>query len=458
MDQIIRFLKEKGFVFPSSEIYGGYAGVYDFGPLGTELMKNIKDFWWKENISKKENYFGIDSGIFKDPKVWIASGHVDGFADPMSECKKCNTRVRVDKELLKLDIFADDKMEEEELKRLWEENKAKVKCLKCGSSDFSEAKKFNLLVKSNLGNFTEQKDNDVYLPGEACQGIYLNYKNVVDTMFPKLPFGIGQIGKAFRNEISPRNFLFRTREFEQADTQFFVYPKENQKHYEKIKEERMAWYLSLGLSEENLKFTQHKHLVFYADDAWDIEYNYPTYGFDEMEGLHDRTDYDLTQHQKFSKTDLSFNHINQEGKSEKVIPYIIETSAGLGRIFLAVISEAYQKEVLENGEEREVLKLKPFLAPVKIAFLPLVKKDGLSEKAHELFVKFQDKYECAFANTGTVGKRYRKQDQIGTPFCVTVDYDTMKDESVTVRNRDNLEQERVKIEDLEEYFEKKFSN
>jgi len=450
MEEIVAFAKEKGFVFQSSEIYGGLAGAYDFGPLGVELLNNIKKSWWKANVQKKPNYYGLDSAMFKDPRVWDASGHTSGFSDPMAECKKCNTRIRVDKELEKLGISADEKMSEEEINKLFDENRDKIKCHKCGSSDFSEAKAFNLLVKSNLGDFTSKESTPVYLPGEACQGIYLNYKNIVDSMHPKIPFGVAQIGKAFRNEISPRNFLFRTREFEQADTQFFVKPNENKEAFERIKRERWQWYLDLGLSKDNLKWSQHENLVFYASDAWDIEYNFPTYGFDEIEGIHDRTNYDLTQHTKFSGIDLSFND-----NGEKFIPWILETSMGLGRVFLAVLSEAYDKEVIGGGEERKVLRLKIELAPVKIAILPLMKKDGLRENAFEIFEKLSEKYNCTFADTASVGKRYRKQDEIGTPFCLTYDYDSKEDDSVTVRKRDSMAQERIKIKDLEQYFANK---
>lgn len=450
MNDIIRFSKEAGFVYQSSEIYGGLAGVYDFGPMGVELLNNIKAFWWRENVRKKKDYYGLDSGMFKHPKVWDASGHTSGFSDPMAECKKCNTRIRVDKELEKIGVSADEKMSEEEINKLFSENSDKIKCSKCGSLDFTEAKAFNLLVKSNLGDFTSKQSEPVYLPGEACQGIYLNFKNVVDSIHPKIPFGLAQINKAFRNEISPRNFLFRTREFEQADTQFFVKPEENKNAYEKIKKDRWQWYLDLGLSEENLKWSQHENLVFYASDAWDIEYNFPDYGFDEIEGIHDRTDYDLTQHTKFSGVDLSYND-----NGDKFIPWILETSMGLGRVFLALLSEAYDKETLEDGSERTVLRFKPELAPVKIAVLPLMKKDGLAEKASEVFEIVASDYNTIYDETGKIGKRYRRQDEIGTPHCITVDYDTLEDNTITIRQRDSMEQERIKIKDLEEYFRSK---
>ena len=444
MDEIISFAKRKGFVFPGSEIYGGVAGLYDFGPLGVELLNNIKQLWWKSNVHDKENYYGLDSAMFKDPRVWEASGHTKSFSDPMAECKSCNTRIRVDKELEKLGVQADEKMSEEEINKLFAEHKAEIKCPKCGGSDFSEAKAFNLLVQSNLGDFTGTGENPSYLPGEACQGIYLNFKNVVDSMHPKIPFGIAQIGKAFRNEISPRNFLFRTREFEQADTQYFVRPNESADDYERIKQERFDWYVNvLGLDKNHLRFKQHDNLVFYARDAWDIEYDFPSFGFDEIEGIHDRSDYDLSVHSKASGVDLSYND-----NGEKFIPWIIETSAGLGRIFLAVLSEFYEKDELD-GKERTVLKLPYELAPIKVAVSPLLKnKPELVEKAREVFDTLRKDTVATFDTNGNIGKRYRRQDEIGTPKCVTIDFQTLEDDTVTVRKRDTGEQERVKVGEI----------
>jgi len=455
MDEIISLCKRRGFVFPGSEIYGGEAGLYDFGPYGVELLNNIKASWWRANVHLRENYVGLDSAMFKNPRVWEASGHVGGFSDPLAECKKCNTRIRVDKELGKIGVIADEKMSEEELNALFDANRDKIKCPSCGAKDFSEVHAFNLLVKSNLGDFTGKDERPVYLPGEACQGIYLNFKNIVDTTRMKIPFGVAQIGKAFRNEISPRNFLFRTRELEQADTQYFVRPNENKEAYEKIKRDRWNWYLDIGIKEENLKWKQHDNLVFYAKDAWDIEYNFPTYGFDELEGIHDRTDYDLTQHMKFSGTDL--NYVDPQ-TGEKYIPWILETSVGMGRLFLAVFSDAYTVEKVDGGEERTVLKLAPSLAPVKCAVFPLLKnRPELVGKAREVYEALSRKMVCEWDDNGNVGKRYRRQDEIGTPFCVTVDFDTLTDNAVTIRDRDTMEQERIKIESLEEYLKSKLS-
>lgn len=451
MEKIVSLAKRRGFVYQGSEIYGGLAGVYDFGPRGVELLNNIKRAWWKAHVYDKENYFGLDSGMFKHPRVWEASGHVGGFSDPLAECRECNTRIRVDKELANIGVVADEKMSVEEINELFDANRELIPCPKCGAKNFSEARAFNLLVKSNLGDFTSDGSEPVYLPGEACQGIYLDYKNIVDTMQPKLPFGVAQIGKAFRNEISPRNFLFRTREFEQADTQVFVRPNENRELYEEIKRDRWNWYVNeLGIDESKLRWKQHENLVFYAADAWDIEYEFPT-GFDELEGIHDRTDYDLTQHQKFSGTDLRYT---DPETGEKYIPWILETSVGLGRMFLAVLSDAYHEEEMD-GETRVVLRLKPDLAPVRVAVSPLLRnKPELVEKAREVYKMLKQEFgNVAWDDNGNIGKRYRRQDEIGTPYCVVIDFDTLGEnpsllDTVTVRDRDTGEQQRVAIGEL----------
>ena len=447
LDDIVSLCKRRGFVYQGSAIYGGEAGLYDYGPYGVELLNNLKAAWWRANVTLRDDFVGIDSAMFKHPKVWEASGHTSGFSDPLSECKVCHNRIRVDKELEAIGVTADEKMSENELNKLFDENRDKIKCPKCGNKDFTEVKAFNLLVKSNLGDFTGQDDRPVYLPGEACQGIYLNFKNVVDTTSMKVPFGIAQIGKAFRNEISPRNFLFRTRELEQADTQYFVKPHENKEAYQKIKQARWDWYVSIGINEKNLRWKQHENLVFYASDAWDIEYNFPSLGFDEIEGIHDRTDYDLTQHMKFSGTDLNYQ---DPVTNEKYIPWILETSVGMGRMFMAVMCDAYTVEQLDGGETRTVLKLHPDLAPVKMAVFPLLKnKPELVTKAREVYEALKQKYGAVmWDDNGNIGKRYRRQDEIGTPKCVTIDFDTLEDGTVTVRDRDTTEQTRVKIEDL----------
>jgi len=450
MEKIVSLAKRRGFVFPGSEIYGGLAGIYDFGPHGVELLMNLKKAWWEANVSLKDNYFGLDSGMFRNPRTWEASGHTTGFSDPLAECRNCHARIRVDKVLDTLGVSADEKMSEDEINVLFDAHRNEISCEKCGKKDFSRARKFNLLVKSNLGDFTSEGSEPVYLPGEACQGIYLDYKNIVDSMHPKIPFGVAQIGKAFRNEISPRNFLFRTREFEQADTQLFIKPNENKDAYEQIKKERWHWYLSLGIREENLHWKQHERLVFYAKDAWDIEYKFP-WGFDEVEGIHDRTDYDLSQHMKFSGVDL--NYTDPE-TGEKYIPWILETSMGMGRLFLAVLTDAYREDVM--GEEtRAYLALAPKLAPVKAMVSPLLKnKPELVAKAVEIRKELQKVHPAiAWDDNGNIGKRYRRQDEIGTPFCVTIDFDTLGEtpdlkDTVTLRHRDTGEQERLTVSEV----------
>jgi len=452
MEKIVSLCKRRGFVFQGSEIYGGLAGVFDYGPNGVELLNNLKRLWWKANVYDKENAYGVDSGMFKHPRVWEASGHTAGFSDPLADCRVCNTRIRVDKELEAIGVTADEKMSEADINILFDENRTKIPCPKCGQKDFTPARAFNLLVKSNLGDFTSEGGDPVYLPGEACQGIYLNYKNVMNSMSPKLPFSLVQIGKAFRNEISPRNFLFRTREMEQADTQLFVKPNENKEAFEKLKQERFDWYLSIGIKEENLRFKQHENLVFYAADAWDIEYNYPSLGFDEMEGIHDRTDYDLKQHMEFSGVDLRYL---DPVTNEKYIPWILETSVGLGRMFLAVLADAYHEEEMD-GNTRTVLKLHPDLAPYRIAVAPLLKnKPELVEKARTVFKLLKAEFgNVAWDDNGNVGKRYRRQDEIGTPHCIVIDFETLGQEApeladtVTVRDRDTGAQTRVAIADL----------
>jgi glycyl-tRNA synthetase len=457
MEKIVSLCKRRGFVFQGSEIYGGLAGVFDYGPMGVELLNNLKRAWWKANVYDKENYYGIDSGMFKHPKVWEASGHTSGFSDPLAECRECNTRIRVDKELERVGVTADEKMSEVEINRLFDENRDKISCPKCGQKNFTSAKAFNLLVKSNLGDFTSEGADPVYLPGEACQGIYLNYKGVINSMSPKLPFGMSQIGKAFRNEISPRNFLFRTREMEQADTQFFVKPNENKEAYEAIKRDRWNWYLSIGIKEENLNWKQHENLVFYASDAWDIEYKFP-WGFDELEGIHDRTNYDLTQHMEFSGEDLRYT---DPETGEKYIPWILETSVGMGRMFLAVLADAYCEEEMD-GATRVVLKLHKDLAPYRVAVSPLLKnKPELVAKAREVFVALKKQFgNVAWDDNGNIGKRYRRQDEIGTPHCIVIDFDTLGEEkpelkdTVTVRDRDTGTQERIAIAELAAYLAK----
>lgn len=453
MDKIVSLCKRRGFVFPSSEIYEGFAAVYDFGPYGVELANNIKNAWWKAMVQMRDDVVGLDSAIFMSPKVWESSGHIKNFSDPLSECKKCHSRLRLDTLLEEHGIFADEKMSEAEINKIFKDYQDQIKCPNCGSNDLSEAKNFNLLVKSNLGNFTDDENKDpVYLRGETCQGIYVNYKNVLDSTRVKIPFGIAQIGKAFRNEITARQFIFRTREFEQMEMQYFVNPKEADKYYEKWRQIRWDFYLNLGIKEENLKWQKHQNLVFYAKRAYDIEYNFP-FGFKELEGIHYRGDYDLSQHGKNSGKDFGYSDPQSQ---EKFIPHIVETSAGLGRTFLAVLSDAYSEEVLADNDTRVVLKLKPSLAPIKVAVFPLLKnKPELVAKAKEIFDQLKMEWRCEFDDNGNIGKRYRRQDEIGTPFCLTVDFESLENNDVTLRERDTMKQERVAIDDLVRYLKER---
>lgn len=452
MEKIVSLCKRRGFVFPSSEIYGGFAAVYDYGHYGTELSKNVKNEWWRAMVQLREDIVGLDSSIFMSPRIWEASGHVAGFSDPLAECKSCHARLRVDHLLEDIGEAADEKMSEEEINGIFQKNLDKIKCPSCGKSNFTDARKFNLLVKSNLGNFTGDWTKDpVYLRGETCQGIYVNFKNVLNSTRVKVPFGIAQIGKAFRNEITARQFIFRTREFEQMEMQYFVSPENEMTEYEKLRETRWNYYINLGIKPENLKWHKHENLVFYAKEAYDIEYNFP-FGFKELEGIHARGDYDLSQHSKYSGKDLSYTD-PEIGTS--YIPHVIESSVGVGRTMLAVLTDAYTEEEV-NGETRVVLKFPPRLAPIKAAIFPLLKnKPELVEKARAIYDKLKLQYMCEFDDSGNIGKRYRRQDEIGTPFCITVDFESLEDGAVTVRNRDTMVQERVKIEELEKYLEDK---
>ena len=445
MDKIISLCKRRGFIFPSSEIYGGFAAVYDFGPYGAELENNIKKLWWKYMVQMRPDIVGLDSAIFMHPKVWEASGHVKGFSDPLAECKNCHARIRVDNALEDIGVSADEKMPLEEINKLFLESMSKIKCPECGKSEFTEVRKFNQLVLSNLGNFTgDISKNPVYLRGETCQGIYINFKNILDSLRVKIPFGIAQIGKAFRNEITARQFVFRTREFEQMEMEYFVAPEDEMKEYEKLREYRFQYYLDLGIKEENLKWHKHENLVFYAKEAHDIEYNFP-FGFAELEGVHARGDYDLSQHSKYSEEDLSYT---DPLTNKKYIPHVVESSTGVGRNVLALICEAYTEEKV-GEEERVVLKLDKRLAPIKVAVFPLLKnKPELVSKAKEVFDKLKPEFMCEFDDNGNIGKRYRRQDEIGTPYCLTVDFDSLNDDTVTLRDRDTMKQTRIKIKDL----------
>ncbi|MFH0923105.1 MAG: glycine--tRNA ligase [Candidatus Falkowbacteria bacterium] len=482
MEKIVSLCKRRGFIFPSSEIYGGFAAIYDFGPYGVELENNIKKEWWKTMVQEREDIVGLDSSIFMHPKVWEASGHVSGFSDPLAECKNCHSRLRVDHLLEDIGVMADEKMSEEEINNIFNKNKDKIKCPNCGKKDFSQAKKFNLLVKSNLGNFTEDWDKQpAYLRGETCQGIYINYKNILDTARVKIPFGIAQIGKAFRNEITARQFIFRTREFEQMEMQYFTSPENEMEAYEELRKARWKFYMDIGINKKNLKWHKHENLVFYAKEAYDIEYNYP-FGFKELEGVHARGDYDLSRHAKFSGKDLSYT---DPKTNKKYTPHIIESSVGVGRTALAVLCDAYTEEEIDDrrqttddrsasakvlaceqqirstalrhkagtaAEMRVVLKIDKKLAPIKVAVFPLLKnKPELVKKAKSIYDELKTKFMCEFDDHGNIGKRYRRQDEIGTPYCVTVDFESLEDKAVTVRERDGMKQERVEITELSNY-------
>jgi len=453
MDKIISLAKRRGFVFQSSEIYGGLSGVYDFGPLGVELANNLKNLWWRDMVRCRHDIVGLDSGIFTSPRVWEASGHVSGFSDPLVKCRVCQTRSRADHLLEDLGIMADEKMSEEEISKIFDNNRDKLKCPKCGAKDFTAVKLFNLLVKTNLGDFSSENSEPIYLRGETCQGIYINFLNVLNTTRQKLPFGIAQVGKAFRNEIAPRQFLFRTREFEQMEMQYFIKPDEGLTEYQKLKKYRWQSLLDLGLKKENIRWHQHENLVFYAQEAFDIEYNYPSYGWKELEGIHNRGDYDLTQQSKGSGQNLTYY---DEEKKEKITPYVLESSIGVGRLFLAIFCDAYDEDEID-GEKRVVMRFHHHIAPVKVAILPLLRKEELISGAKEIFANLCKKYSCQYDETQSIGRRYRRQDEIGTPFCLTFDFDSLQDKAVTVRDRDSAKQKRVLISDLEKYLEERLN-
>lgn len=496
LKKIISHAKEYGFVFPSSEIYDGLSAVYDYGQLGAELKKNIKDYWWKSMVQMHENIVGIDAAIFMHPETWKASGHVDAFNDPLIDNKDSKKRYRADvliEEYIEKIRLKNEKEVEKGKKRFGESfdetqfratnpnilrNQAKIDdvnsrfktamendnlagikklieeleiaCPISGSKNWTDVKQFNLMFSTEIGSVAEAA-NKIYLRPETAQGIFVNFLNVQKTSRLKIPFGIAQIGKAFRNEIVARQFIFRMREFEQMEMQFFVRPGEEMKWYEYWKNERINWHLSLGIDENHYRFHDHIKLAHYANAACDIEFNFPM-GFKELEGIHSRTDFDLKQHEKHSGKKLQYfdPEINQN-----YVPYVVETSIGLDRTFLAILSAAYKEEQLEDGSERTVLKIPTFLAPYKVAVLPLIKKDGLPEKAREIMDLLKWNYNCQYDEKDSVGKRYRRQDAIGTPFCITVDHDTLQDQKVTVRDRDTMQQERVAISDLEPLIRKK---
>lgn len=455
MEKIISLCKRRAFVFPSSEIYGGLGGVYDYGHYGILLKNNIRDAWWKSMVQFREDVVGLDSAIFMHPTTWVASGHVGNFEDPQVDCKKCKNRFRADHILEEYGINADKASLEfinGELDKLRESGK--LKCPVCESKDLTPAKQFSLMVKSNFGSPTDalSEENVVYLRPETCGGIYLEYKNTVDALHPKLPFGIAQVGKAFRNEIVARQFVFRTREFEQMEMQYFHHPQMTKEKYEMWKQARWDWYKEYGLNESDIHWYKHEKLAHYASEAYDVEYNFQCFGgFKEVEGVHARGDWDLSQHSKFSGVDLSYF---DDGTKEKFIPHIVETSAGLNRLFLMFLDKAYTEEIVKD-ETRVVMKFDKRLAPVKVAVLPLSKKAELLEVAHPIYENLRKEFFTEYDITQSIGKRYRRQDEIGTPYCVTVDFDSLEDKAVTVRDRDTMKQERIKIEELKDYLKEK---
>ena len=428
IEKLVSLCKRRGFVFQSSEIYGGFSAIYDYGPLGVELKNNISKLWWKEMTQVNQNIVGIDSGILMHPKIWEASGHVGAFNDPLVDCKQCNSRYRADEFSQQFSAI----------------NWSETKCPNCGTiGSLTEPRQFNLMFKTNVGPI-EDAGSLAFLRPETAQGIYVNYKLVQGSMRLKIPFGIAQIGKAFRNEIIARNFIFRTREFEQMEMQYFIKPGTDDEELETWKDKRFKFYLDhLGIDNKNLRFKQHGdgELAHYAKEAWDIEYNFP-FGWSEIEGIHNRTDYDLTRHEEFSGKNLSFvDQVN----NDKYLPYIIETSAGLNRMLLAVLANAYWED---KENDRIVMKINPKIAPIKAVICPLTKKDGLPEKAKEVMDALKRNFKVIFDQQGSIGKRYYRQDEAGTPFGITIDHRTLDDGTITLRHRDNQKQDRISIDQI----------
>ena len=451
MEKVVGLCKNRGFVYSGSEIYGGLSNTWDYGPLGVEFKNNVKNAWHKKFVQENPYNVALDSAILMNPQVWVASGHVGGFSDPLMDCKDCKTRHRADK--LIEDAGGDaNGMTFEQMSDYIKEHG--ITCPECGSANFTDIRKFNLMFKTFQG-VTEDAKNEIFLRPETAQGIFVNFANIQRTTRRKLPFGVCQIGKSFRNEITPGNFTFRTREFEQMELEFFCVPGTDLDWFQYWRSFCFNWLKSLGMKEEDLRLRDHdpEELSFYSKGTTDIEYLFP-FGWGELWGIADRTDYDLTQHQNVSGQDMSYF---DDEKKEKYIPYVIEPSLGADRVVLAFLCNAYDEENIgteEKPDMRTVLHFHPALAPVKIGVLPLSKK--LNEGAEKIYTELSKYYNCEFDDRGNIGKRYRRQDEIGTPFCVTYDFDSETDGAVTVRDRDTMEQERVKIEDLKAYFEKKF--
>jgi glycyl-tRNA synthetase len=456
MDKIESLSKRRGFIFQSSEIYGGFASCYDYGPLGVELAKNIQKEWWQSMVQTRNDIYGLDAAIIMHPRVWEASGHLESFTDPLVDCKDCKKRFRADHLLEASTIKPDLEHKKRPAKSIKD-----TTCPECGGQ-LTQPRNFNLLMKTFIGA-VEDETSEAYLRGETCQGIYVNYKNVIDAMRAKIPFGIAQIGKAFRNEITPGNFIFRTREFEQLEMQYFIHPKDAKQWMKYWKEERMKWYKDLGLKDKFVRWREHKpdERAHYAKEAWDIEFDAPFGGWKELAGVHNRGDWDLSRHSKFSGVDLSY--IDPATK-EKYIPHIIETSDGVGRALLAFLINAYQEVDVRSGDkdakhdQEVVLRLDKRLAPIKVAILPLSKKAKLEKVGLEIQKDLAADYMTQYDVTGSIGKRYRRQDEIGTPYCLTVDFDSLEDKKVTVRDRDSMQQDRISIADIKNYLDKKYAD
>lgn len=455
MEKIVALAKARGFVYPGSEIYGGLANTWDYGNLGVELKNNVKKAWWKKFIQENPYNVGVDCAILMNPQTWIASGHLGSFSDPLMDCKECRERFRADK-IIEDYMFENkialegsvDSWSNEEMAKYIEEHQ--IACPTCGKHNFTDIRQFNLMFKTFQG-VTEDAKNTVYLRPETAQGIFVNFKNVQRTSRKKIPFGIGQVGKSFRNEITPGNFTFRTREFEQMELEFFCEPDTDLEWFAYWKEFCINWLKDLGMKEEEMRVRDHDaaELSFYSKATTDIEFLFP-FGWGELWGIADRTDYDLTQHQNVSKEDMSYFDDTQ---NKRYVPYVIEPSLGADRVTLAFLCGAYDEEEIGEGDVRTVLHFHPALAPVKVGVLPLSKK--LAEGAEKIYADLSKYFNCEYDDRGNIGKRYRRQDEIGTPFCITYDFESEEDASVTVRDRDTMQQERVKIADLKEYFEKK---
>ena len=449
MDKIVSLCKNRGFIFQGSEIYGGLANTWDYGPLGARLKNSIKDTWRKRFVQERKSSYEIDADILMHPRVWEASGHVAGFSDPLLDCKECKTRHRADNLIsyFNPDAHAEGLTQEEMLAYI---NENKIPCPKCGKCNFTDIRQFNLMFQTYRG-VTNDSKSTIYLRPENAQGEYVNFLNVQRSTRAKLPFSIAQIGKAFRNEITPGNFTFRTIEFEQMEFQTFCKEGSDEEIYNYFKEYGKKYYMDLGLPEEKLRFHDHEKLVFYAKAACDIEYLFPSIGWGEINGTHNRTNYDLSRHQEFSG--VKQEYLDPE-TNEKFIPYIIESTYGLDRTVLAVLCQAYEEEEIAEGDVRTVLHLHPAIAPYKMAILPLSKK--LSDKANDLYTKLSKKFMCDYDEAGSIGKRYRRQDEVGTPYCITVDFDTLEDNTVTIRDRDTMEQIRININEIENWMKEKF--